>query len=635
MKKIALFGIAILFSLTMVNALDYYENDYFSIQLVENPPCLINCNSVIRICNLDDKKIKLDKDYVDLWVLDESNNVVADLENEQIKNPKIKKLEVYVLENVSVTVRDYGQCQTCYISNVTQEEICSLYICQEGTHQELKEQYVPMDLKTAFKEIDPNNCIDIKISGEKRYNSKVDWKIKLGVDNVLEPDWAWWDGDWDYKDQLLLENRVNADFENITTNVTINTTALYEAGKLQDDCDDIRIINETGNYEHPYEIEECFIDGSNNGLTTIWLLSNFTSLSNTTHYFYYGNPTAPNGEDVANTWDNNYLAVHHFTQINSVDVKNSYDFTEVTNGGTAYTLNYTPFGRGVQMYNDGSNTDDQTYYTSTLSASNDIGSGNDFTIEVYLIVNEPVSATALFQAPHSGAPRFYLRHSNYSVTSSQYIFGLGGEGTLITNPINYYSGQYQQLVGRYDGSVGKVTLNGTEDDSHTYGTESFPSEGITWFGHSQGGIARNGLNGTVDELRVSTVYRSDDWIEFNYFGTHSYFLGEETQATTTTTPTPTTTTLPPVEVEVGLGNYTTYSCTDNYLVYNLTQLTGNSTDNSTSEILSYEYCEFGCSSYLSRARCEPEPFLKWIIFIIILLGVAWLIKNIAYKNLYD
>jgi len=41
------------------------------------------------------------------------------------------------------------------------------------------------------------------------------------------------------------------------------------------------------------------------------------------------------------------------------------------------------------------------------------------------------------------------------------------------------------------------------------------------------------------------------------------------------------------------------------------------------------FCEFGCSSWLVKARCDPEPFIKWIIFIVIVLGIVIMIKKLT------
>lgn len=47
------------------------------------------------------------------------------------------------------------------------------------------------------------------------------------------------------------------------------------------------------------------------------------------------------------------------------------------------------------------------------------------------------------------------------------------------------------------------------------------------------------------------------------------------------------------------------------------------------------FCEFGCSSYLGKARCNPEPFIKWVIFIVILILMAWFMKYIIMRNIFD
>jgi hypothetical protein len=95
--------------------------------------------------------------------------------------------------------------------------------------------------------------------------------------------------------------------------------------------------------------------------------------------------------------------------------------------------------------------------------------------------------------------------------------------------------------------------------------------------------------------------------------------------TTTTTIVVTTTTI----IILPFGNYTSYSCSGSILIKNVTNVINETYSNS---IYEYNNCEFGCSSYLGKARCEPEDFIIWILFAIIFIGIIIMIKTfMRYK----
>lgn len=125
----------------------------------------------------------------------------------------------------------------------------------------------------------------------------------------------------------------------------------------------------------------------------------------------------------------------------------------------------------------------------------------------------------------------------------------------------------------------------------------------------------------IYEIRVFTSlkgdsFENDTWLEPE----PSVILGsEQSQITTTTT------------IPQQLGNYTSYFCSGNFVVKNITQFI----DNTSIEIFEYTDCEYNCSSYLGRARCNYEPFVVWIIFIAILLILVWVVKTIILRNIFD
>ncbi|HRN70952.1 MAG TPA: DUF2341 domain-containing protein, partial [Candidatus Woesebacteria bacterium] len=105
---------------------------------------------------------------------------------------------------------------------------------------------------------------------------------------------AWFDDSYSYRQRIPISNGGSAqtDFQ---VGITLNTSALISAGKMQSDCDDIRFTAENGEVL-PYWIEENN-PGCNNTSTRIWIQIPSIPTSDTNIYMYYGNISAQKYSD--------------------------------------------------------------------------------------------------------------------------------------------------------------------------------------------------------------------------------------------------------------------------------------------------------------------------------------------------
>jgi len=99
---------------------------------------------------------------------------------------------------------------------------------------------------------------------------------------------AWVESSWAYRKSIFVENKEST-LLNKDTLLEIDTEALITAGKLQEDCDDLRFHESDTLLSLNYWIES----GCNTNTTRIWL--RFPSLSSPRKdiYMFYGNPNAP------------------------------------------------------------------------------------------------------------------------------------------------------------------------------------------------------------------------------------------------------------------------------------------------------------------------------------------------------
>src|SRR3989344_2324413 len=105
---------------------------------------------------------------------------------------------------------------------------------------------------------------------------------------------AWFDDSWSYRQRVDITNSGTAQTD-YQVSITLDTATLITAGKVQSDCDDIRITDTNGKLL-PHWVEESN-PGCNSATTKIWTKAPSITTSGATVYLYYGNPSAANVEN--------------------------------------------------------------------------------------------------------------------------------------------------------------------------------------------------------------------------------------------------------------------------------------------------------------------------------------------------
>ncbi len=105
---------------------------------------------------------------------------------------------------------------------------------------------------------------------------------------------GWFDDSFKYRQRIPITNSGSA-LTNYQIGITLNTSALVSAGKLQSDCDDIRITSENGEIL-PHWIEPDASTCSADTNRRIWTKIPSIPASDINIYIYYGNQNATNSE---------------------------------------------------------------------------------------------------------------------------------------------------------------------------------------------------------------------------------------------------------------------------------------------------------------------------------------------------
>ena len=131
------------------------------------------------------------------------------------------------------------------------------------------------------------------------------------------------DEHWGYRQTVAITNAATAQ-TNYQVSITLATSTLITAGKMQNDCDDIRVTDVNGKML-PYWIEESPSTNACNATTTkIWTKVPSISTSGTNVYLYYGNPSASAGKNGEQT----FVSFDNFNRNDNTTVGNGWSETD-------------------------------------------------------------------------------------------------------------------------------------------------------------------------------------------------------------------------------------------------------------------------------------------------------------------
>lgn len=343
----------------------------------------------------------------------------------------------------------------------------------------------------------------------KAQNSNDVWGYSSEGSFITNYSDSWWHSGWDFRKSVTLDNTASAEhllnfpFLVHLDDTSINWTRVQDAGQ------DLRFVKD-GN-ELDFEIERWTDEAD----AWIWVeADNVTAASHDHVYMYYGNATAPDGQDVTGTWNADYKAVWHFSETAGT----LYDSTSNDNDGvvTGATFNAAGEIAGCMSF-DGSN-----YVTIGDKASLEFTT-DGFTFEI--LVNQEAAADSPIVVKHNAAE-----------TQNEYWFGIAADsefGTIIGNDGTGWGSAIARNSGIDGVALSTATWyglctswDGADIRFFANGGPANPIPSVAYAGAIHNGSAdmmlatRDGLGayfqGDLDEVRMSTGRRSDDWVEATY-----------------------------------------------------------------------------------------------------------------------
>jgi hypothetical protein len=272
---------------------------------------------------------------------------------------------------------------------------------------------------------------------------------------------------------------------------------------------DIRFTAIDGITLLPYERESFAVaDGKATGL--FWAKSNATT-AGTYIWCYYGCPTASDGEDAEAVWDADFKAVYH---MNDATTSTILDSTANNNDGAKK-------GANEPIEADGKIGKGQAWdgYDDFIESPSYALSGTELTLEGWLKRN--ASGDAGFQilsdVGWSSTVGFLLlnRYETYPTlfhATGAEVYEDDGPDMFTTGVFVHFS-----IVIDYTGKTSKWYSNGSLLATHdlTAHPPLFPDTNRPKFIGTYGGVLTNCFD-TFDEVRISSIARTAEWIAYEY-----------------------------------------------------------------------------------------------------------------------
>ncbi len=309
---------------------------------------------------------------------------------------------------------------------------------------------------------------------------------------------------WRYRTTLAIDHtKVGADLTDFPVLVDVTNANLTKA---QIDGDDI-LFTDGSWTKLDHEIE--MFDHATGRLVAWVRVPSLSSTTDTILYIYYGNPTASNQENVAGVWDSNFKMVHHLEETTDTH----YDSTMNNNDGTPEGgLNQDAIGKidGADGFDPVENAyirigdDDTIDFNGTQTLEMWIKTDNKTALMILADNAAPIGSACTVHASIPIGGRFMYRRGN---TTHDWE-------ALSTSDIA--DGEWHYVVGIDDGNGFKIYVDGVKEYDGTplgYGTPS-TIENDLLIGSRLGTLFF--FNGTIDEVRISSVNRTADWVSTSY-----------------------------------------------------------------------------------------------------------------------
>lgn len=326
----------------------------------------------------------------------------------------------------------------------------------------------------------------------------------------------WWDESFTRRRRIYFDNsQQNEDLTNFPVLIVLDG-ARVDFANTQDLGQDLRFVDRNGALL-PYEIERW----NEANKSFVWVRLSQVSASSNLDYIsmYYGNPYAAVGQTPQSVWHESYSAVWHMAEDPSVGASDS---TTNLNHGTstgemgAANLVLGKVSQGVHF--DGVNDWIQVPHSASLNLT-----GDSLTVSAWvrLAAEQPFDTGVVAKAEQAAAQdNYYLgvqssEHANFRVQT------LISGRRQVTHTV-LATEQWHYLVGVYSSGQATLYVDNVAQQTTAFGSIVSTQSDLVI---GRAALDEDGLFvGRIDEARVSSVARSENWLAAQYLSMTDAFV---------------------------------------------------------------------------------------------------------------
>jgi hypothetical protein len=323
-----------------------------------------------------------------------------------------------------------------------------------------------------------------------------------------------------YRKITIQSSKVGADLTNFPVMIKL-TGADFQS--IEDDVtdpdgDDIIFRESLGGNQLDHEIE---VYDTSSDLLVAWVkVPSVSGSSNTDFYMYYGNAGITSStQNAPGVWSNGYEAVYHLH-----DDWNDSTGSHNATGGQTQGYASGPIANGVDF--EGSSSDYIDIGTWSVS-------GSALTMEAWVNYESFADKQTILDKSSATYSDWNLSTDK---TGISYRARLVVSDSQLNGSTTFSTGTWYLVTGKYDGSVSTkyIRIDNTADTNSSQTGNLTVNTDTVRIGDNATG-ADQPFDGIIDEVRISSTSRSDDWLntEYNNVSDPStfYTLGSETPAT--------------------------------------------------------------------------------------------------------
>jgi biopolymer transport protein ExbB len=301
---------------------------------------------------------------------------------------------------------------------------------------------------------------------------------------VTSPAYAWWEKDWQYRKSITVDTTASGVNVSGPIGRTLVLIRLHSGNftftEALENGADIRIVDGDDKTPLPYHIESF---DSKTGIATIWVsLPTLNGGEKKQLWLYFGNSNAKTGQDVAGSFDADYMAAYHFSEGPGV-----VPADKTANANSAQTAppgvnDSGIIGRSARFPGQGA-------ITIAASPSLAMAAAAPFSFSAWVKPDQLAGDQAIFS-----------RGSMIiGINGGTPYVAVGGASTQATSAIKPAEWSHIGVVA--DGTTVKIYVNGIEAGAATAALPAI--DGPILIGGAEG----RPFGGEIDEVRLSKVSR--------------------------------------------------------------------------------------------------------------------------------